>query len=120
PNLGELTVTEDLRVRVPVQMPDVTVPSDYEARVDYAISQTIPAIDSGLWRFAGRVSSDGEVHTPQVPVGDDEAGTRVWVRTRGEATLLRPSAWVGHDFIDVGGVPSVLTLAVQLNAGIPT
>lgn len=64
------------------------IPAGAEARVDYVVSDTQPAADSGAWTFAGRIAAAGNVQTPPLP-----AGSTVWLRARSEAVGKRPSLW---------------------------
>jgi hypothetical protein len=76
PTLGTPTASADGLVSVPVTM----LPVGGEARVDVAISDTLPATDSPLWTFLGRTAALATLTTsPQLE------GGIAWVRARGEA-----------------------------------
>jgi hypothetical protein len=115
PTLGTVTATDEGIVSVPVD----AVPSGGEARVDYAIvaaGQPEPAEDSQLWTFLGRTGSVETLESPPIP-----AGARVWIRSRGEGTGRRPSAWTTGVSVTVTQIPRVRDLAISISEdGVPT
>ncbi len=112
PTLGTLNANDAGVVSIPV----VALPVGGLARVDYAISDVLPASDSGLWRFLGRADSVQTLTTPPAP-----AGATVWVRARGEARGRRRSAWTNAINIVLPQTPRVRDVRISIDpAGGPT
>lgn len=107
PTIG--TPTEDAPGVVAI--PVLTVPTDAEARVDYAVSPTLPETRSGLWTQAGRTRTPATVRTPVLPTG-----SIVWVRARGEQVGRRPSAWTVPVSVELGASALVYRLYVRISA----
>jgi hypothetical protein len=103
PTLGTLSQDGDGRVIVPV----ASIPTGGECRVDYAISSTQPTASSGLWTFAGRRDTAGNILTPELP-----SGRTVWIRARTEAVGRRPSAYTTPVSISITAVPRVRSVFV--------
>lgn len=105
PTLGALSEDSPGVITVPV----TDVPEGGHARVDYAISATLPDNGSGLWTMAGRLLEDGELVTPELP-----AGATVWVRARGERVGRRASAWTNAASITLSALPAVVRAYLTL------
>lgn len=107
PTLGTVTAAADGIVSVPVD----TVPEGGEARVDYALSSTVPATDSPLWTFLDRTESAATLKSPPQP-----AGSTFWIRSRGEGIARRPSAWTNAVSVVIPGTARVLAASVSIDA----
>src|SRR5436190_8953816 len=110
PTVNNIQQTADGRVTV-----DVTaIPVETVARLEFAIGDTEPPIDSGAWMLLQRTVSTGTISTTaQAP------GSRVWVRWRGEAVGIRPSAWCGVLDITVAGGAQMLDAQLIIIDGVP-
>jgi hypothetical protein len=97
PNLGTVTVTDQLQVRVAVSSFPPAQPESYVARVEYAVSSTEPPPNSGEWRFVAELQDPGTAVTAPV-----SSGSRVWIRARGQAPGFRHSTWTSGGFVDAG------------------
>lgn len=105
PTRGTVTASADGVVSVPI----TAIPAGAEARVDYAVSATVPLASSGLWTFVGRTATTGTLATPAVP-----AGSTVWIRARGEQIGRRASAWTTPVSVTVPGTPRILAANLRL------
>lgn len=61
-------------------------PPDYRVRVEYAVSSSEPATNSGLWTVAGFLTAAGTICTPSLPTG-----ATVWTRVIAESSAAPPS-----------------------------
>lgn len=112
PTLGTVSAAEDGTVSVPV----TAVPDGGEARVDYAISATLPATDSPLWRFLGRTATPETLKSIPLP-----ADVTVWIRARSEGIARRRSAWTNAVTVSTAATPRILRASVTVSeAGAPT
>ncbi len=105
PTLGAVTVSADGVVSVPV----TALPAGGEARVDYAISTTLPVVTSPLWTFLGRTAAAQTLTSPALP-----AGLTVWTHARGEQVGRRPSAWTNAVSIATPATPRILRAGVTV------
>ena len=106
PTLGTLTVDSQGVVSIPV----TAIPSNGEARIDYAINSTVPDSDSGFWIYVGRTDEIATLKTPPLP-----SGVKVWIRARGEAPGRRRSAWTTPTDITVPSIPVVSDCAITID-----
>lgn len=112
PELGTVTSDADGVVSVPID----EVPAGGEARIDYAISDTVPDTGSPLWTFLGRTAVVETLESPPLP-----AGSVVWIRARGEQIGRRPSAWTTPVDVTLANTPRILSVSVTIDAaGVPT
>lgn len=107
PTIGAPTASDEGVVSVPV----TAIPAGAEARVDFAISETMPPTGSGLWTFLGRTASVGTITSPPLPAGD-----LIWIRGRSEAVGRRPSAWTTPQSVETPHTPRIRRAAVRLAA----
>lgn len=106
PTLGSLSEPAPGVVAVPV----TSVPAGAEARVDYAVSPTLPDTDSGLWTMLDRTRTPRTLRTPPLPTG-----STVWIRARGEQVGRRPSAWTPALSIVLSDTALVYRLYVRIS-----
>lgn len=84
---------------------------DYRVRVEYAVSETEPAEDSGEWLVAGYLDAPGCVTTPPLPVG-----AKVWHRARAVAAGLPPSDPSTPTDQDLPETPGLKNLRLEYDA----
>ncbi len=108
PTIGTLTETADFRIEVPITFP-ASAPANYRVRVEYAVNATEPAPNSGLWTLVGYLEAEGDILTGSFP-----AGTKVWIRARGEAFNTRPSAWTDAETITLASTPALTFISLTL------
>ncbi len=112
PTLGTVTAAATGVVSIPV----TALGGGFQARIDYAVNDTEPAITSELWSFLGRVGSVPKtLKTPPVT-----PGTSVWVRARSEGVSRRPSTYTTAVSVATTNVPRVLELGITTDVGVPT
>ena len=86
PTIGTLSATADGALLIPI----TAYPAGAGVRVEYAISDMQPVVDSGLWTHAQYwAAGAGTVQTFPLP-----SGVTVWARARSEQAGRRPSFWV--------------------------
>lgn len=105
PTLGSLSEPAPGVVAVPV----TSVPAGAEARIDYAVSPTLPDTGSGLWTMLDRTRTPRTLQTPPLPTG-----STVWIRARGEQVGRRPSAWTPAISIVLSDTALVYRLYVRI------
>ncbi len=88
---------------------DVNPPAGVDARVDYAISPTLPETRAGVWTMLQRTSVQQTLVGPMLPPGQI-----VWVRARGEARGRRPSAWTAALSLTAGFRPIIRELHLRM------
>jgi hypothetical protein len=99
-----------------VSVPISAVPAGGQARVDYAVSPTVPDTTSSLWTFLGRTVELTTLQSPPL-----EAATTVWIRARGEKEGRRPSAWTTPVSVVLAGTPIILDGRISISSvGVPT
>lgn len=105
PTLGALSESGGV-----VTVPVTAIPAGAEAAVEYAVSATEPAANSGLWTFADRIDAVGNVQTPELP-----GNVKVWVRARSEAEGRIPSGWVSGGSIQTSTAYRLRAARVYVN-----
>jgi hypothetical protein len=107
PGVGALSISNG-----GVLTPITSIPTGAGARVEYAVSPTLPGTNSGAWTLAGRISAPGNVVTPP-----QVANTVVWIRTRSEQFGRRPSTWTNAVSITIPISPVITDFKVILRDG---
>lgn len=90
----------------------VTIAAGTGARVDFAVADGEPTVNSGAWSYAGRIFENGTIRIPNVPLGNT-----LWVRARSEAVRRRASAWTAAESIVLAGNPTIYTVEAEVRDG---